>query len=126
MAVETASKETILLMLYEGCILNLKKCKIAMEQKNYSDKGLYLGKAQDIVNELTNSLNFSVGGDLSRHLEGLYLHIFEQTTKANIENDPVKIEHCIKIMETLHSGWKEAIDKLKGGGNGGQGLGQKK
>jgi flagellar protein FliS len=113
-AVETASKEKILLMLYEGCIRNLKKCKAAMEQKNYAEKGMYLGKAQDIINELSNSLNFEVGGELSKQLEGLYVYIFGQTTKANIENDPAKIDHCIKIMETLYDGWKEAVDKLKG------------
>ena len=111
----TASKEKILLMLYEGCIRNLKKCKLAMEAKNWAEKGLHLGKAQDIINELSNSLNHEVGGDLSKQLEGLYLHLFQETTKANIDNDPAKIEHCIKILETLYSGWKEAIEKLKGG-----------
>jgi flagellar protein FliS len=114
-AVATASKEKILLMLYEGCIRNLKKCKQAMEAKNWAEKGLYLGKSQDIINELSNSLNHEVGGDLSKQLEGLYLHLFQETTKANIDNDPAKIEHCIKILETLYSGWKEAIEKLKGG-----------
>src|SRR3989344_6514539 len=109
-SVETASKEKILLMLYEGCIRNLKKCQAAMEKKQIADKGLYLGKAQDIINELSNSLNFEVGGPLAKQLEGLYLHLFEQTTKANIDNDPAKIAHCIKIMETLYSGWKEAVE----------------
>lgn len=115
-AVETASKEKVLLMLYEGCIRNLKKCKAAMEAKNWAEKGLYLGKAQDIVNELSNSLNHEVGGELSKQLEALYLHIFSETTKANIENDPQKIAHCIKVMETLYSGWQEAVEKLKGQG----------
>ena len=112
-SVETASKEKILLMLYEGCIRHLKRCRTAMEAKNYAEKGIYLGKAQDIINELSNALNYEVGGDLARQLEGLYLHMFEQTTKANIENDPAKITHCIKLLETLYSGWKEAVEKAK-------------
>jgi flagellar secretion chaperone FliS len=114
-AVETASKEKILLMLYESCIRHLKKCQAAMEAKNYAEKGIALGKAQDIVNELSNTLNFEVGGELAKQLEALYLHIFQETTKANMDNDPKKIAHCIKIMETLYSGWKEAIEKLKAG-----------
>lgn len=114
-AVGTASKERILLMLYESCINNLRKTQTAMEQKNWAEKGIALGKAQDIINELSNSLNFDVGGDLAKQLEALYLHLFDQTTKANIENDPKKIAHCIKILETLYSGWKEAVEKLKGG-----------
>lgn len=110
-SIETASKERILLMLYEACIRNLKKCKTAMLAKQMADKGLYLGKAQDIINELSNSLNFDVGGELSKQLESLYLHLFEQTTQANIQNDPNKIDHSIKILETLYSGWKEVIEK---------------
>ena len=120
-SVETAGKEKILLMLYEGCIRNLKKTKIAMENKNFAEKGLYLGKAQDIINELSNSLNFEVGGEVAKQLEALYIHIFNQTTKANIENDPKIISHCIKVLETLYSGWKEAIEKNKPS-NANQGL----
>jgi flagellar protein FliS len=114
-AVQTASKEKILLMLYEACIRHLKKAQSAMEAKNYADKGVALGKAQDIINELTNSLNHQVGGQIAEQLSGLYLHLFQETTKANIENDPKKLAHCVKILETLYSGWKEAIEKLKGG-----------
>ena len=86
-----------------------------MEAKNFSEKGLLLGKAQDIINELSNSLNHSIGGDLSRQLDALYAHVFAETTKANIENDPTKLAHCIKVMETLYEGWKEAVEKLKSG-----------
>lgn len=114
-AVETASKEKILLMLYESCIRYLKKTQSAMEAKNFAEKGMALGKAQDIINELTNSLNYEVGGQIAEQLGALYLHIFQETTKANIENDPKKIAHCVKIMETLYSGWKEAVEKVKTG-----------
>ena len=111
--VATASKEKVLLMLYESCIRNLKLCKKAMQDKNFAEKGLHLGKAQDIINELSNSLNFEVGGDLPKQLEALYMHLFDQTTQANIHNDAGKIDHCIKILETLYSGWKEAVEKIK-------------
>ncbi|MFX6743184.1 flagellar protein FliS, partial [Acinetobacter baumannii] len=63
----------------------------------------------------TNSLNHEVGGPIAEQLSALYLHLFQETTKANIDNDPKKIAHCVKILETLYSGWKEAIEKLKGG-----------
>lgn len=119
-SVATASKEKILLMLYEGCIQNLKKCKIAMEAKKIAEKGQSIGKAQDIINELSNSLNFEIGGDLSRQLESLYLHLFDQTTQANINNDPAKIDHCIKILETLYSGWKEAVEKTRASPHAGE------
>ena len=36
-AVETASKEKILLMLYEAAIRHLKKCQASMEAKNWAE-----------------------------------------------------------------------------------------
>ena len=109
----TASKEKILLMLYEGCIRFFKKTKIAMEAKNMAEKGEMLAKAQDIVAELMNSLDHGKGGEISKQLELLYVYIFDESTEANIANDPVRIQTCINVLETLYDGWKGAIDQLQ-------------
>ncbi len=112
-SITTASKEQLLLMLYEGCIRNFKKAKLAMIEGNIAEKGKWIGKAQDIVNELSNSLDFDKGGDIAKQLESLYLFIFSESTEANIENDPEKLEQCISIMMTLYEGWKGAIQKVQ-------------
>jgi flagellar protein FliS len=112
-SIETASKEKVLLMLYEACIRHLKRCKLAMEKKDFNEKGIALGKAQDIINELSNSLNHEVGGDLPKQLEALYIHMFNETTKANIENDPKRIDHVVKLLETLYDGWKQVVAQVK-------------
>jgi flagellar protein FliS len=109
----TASREKILLMLYEGCIRYFKKTILAMEAKNTAEKGEMLAKAQDIIAELMNSLDHSKGGDIAKQLEGLYVFIFDESTQANIDNDPKKIQVCINILETLYTGWKGAIDQLQ-------------
>ena len=112
-SITTASKEQLLLMLYEACIRNFKKCKVAIEQGDIPEKAKWLGKAQDIVNELSNSLDFEKGGDIAKQLESLYLFVFSQSTEANIQNDPGKIQECIDVMETLYDGWQGAINKFQ-------------
>lgn len=112
-SITTASKETVLLMLYEGCIKFLKRAVLAMKNKNIQEKGMYIGKAQDIIFELANSLNHEIGGKISKDLEGLYLFMIEQTTKANFENDPQKLENVIKLLQTLYDGWNGAVDQIK-------------
>ncbi len=47
-SVQTASKEQILLMLYQAAIKNCKKAIEAIEQKNIAGKGVHIGKLQDI------------------------------------------------------------------------------
>ena len=110
-SITTASRGQIILMLYEGCIKFLRKAVDALQEKNVAEKGMYIGKAQDIINELNNSLNHEVGGDLSKELERLYNYMFDQTTQANIKNDPQALEQVIKLLETLLEGWREAVAK---------------
>ena len=112
-SVETASKEQILLMLYQAAIKNCKKAIEAIEQKNISKKGEYIGKLQDIVVELSNSLDFEVGGDVAKELASLYDYILYSSTQANVKIDKTHLEGCLKVLNTLYDGWTEAIKNLK-------------
>src|SRR5207245_1896011 len=110
---QSASREKLLLMLYEGAIRYMKQAMLAIEKKDIAGRGLNIGKAYDIVCELNNTLNFEAGGDLAKSLEQLYMFITEQLTKSNIGNDPKPLQDALKIMETLYSGWVEAVEKIK-------------
>lgn len=112
-SVETASKEQILLMLYQAAIKNCKKAIEAIEQKNIAKKGEYIGKMQDIIVELSNSLDFEVGGDVAKELASLYDYILYSSTQANIKIEKSHLEGCLKVLNTLYDGWTEAIKNLK-------------
>ncbi len=112
-SVETASKEQILLMLYQAAIKNCKKAMDAIDQKNIAKKGEYIGKMQDIVVELSNSLDFEVGGDVAKELSSLYDYILYASTQANIKIDKQHLEGCLRVLNTLYDGWTEAIKTLK-------------
>ena len=112
-SVGTASREQILLMLYEAAIKHTKKAISAIESNNVAEKGMAIGKLQDIVNELNNSLNHKVGGEISKNLEQLYNYISEQSTEANIKNDVEPLKSVQKILETLFDAWKEAVAEVK-------------
>ncbi len=114
-AVTSASKEKILLMLYEGAIKFTKRAIKACEEKNIAERGLNIGRACDIVMELNNTLDHKIGGEISSNLERLYIFITDQLTKANITGDPMYLHDSLKIMETLNEGWVQAIEKIKKG-----------
>jgi len=109
MSITTASPTQILIMLYEGAIQNIKKAIIAIEQKNLADKGKYIGKTHDIINELTVSLNHEVGGQVAKDLERLYNFMVSQLFKANVENTHEPLIAVQKNLETLLDGWKGAV-----------------
>ena len=112
-SVESASKENLLLMMYEGAIKYVKKAILAIEQGNIAERGINIGYAYDVIMELNNTLNHEVGGEVAMNLEQLYLFMTNELIKANIKADKEKLQSVLKILETLYEGWVKAIEKLK-------------
>lgn len=112
-SVHTASKEQILLMLYQAAIKSCKKAMEAIEKKDVSKKGEHIAKLQDIVIELNHSLDFEIGGNVANELSSLYDYILYASTQANINIDPTPLEGCLRVLETLYDGWSQAVKAIK-------------
>ncbi len=111
--IQSASKEKLLLMMYEGAIKFTKLAIKAAEEKKVAERCVNIGRAFDIVLELNNTLDHKVGGELASRLEQLYMFITEQYTKANMSGEVEPLKTSLKVLENLYEGWKGAIEKLK-------------
>ncbi len=85
--IQSASKEKLLLMMYEGAIKFNKLAIKAAEEKKVAERCVNIGQAFDIILELNNTLDHKVGGELASRLEQLYMFITEQYTKANMSGE---------------------------------------
>ncbi len=112
-SIHTASKEQILIMLYQAAIKNCKKAIEAIDENNIAKKGEFIGKLQDIVIELNNSLDLEVGGDVAKELSSLYDYMLFASTQANIKIDKEPLQGVLKVLNTLYEGWTEAIKSLR-------------
>ena len=112
-SIQSASREKLLLMMYEGAIKFTKLAIQAAEDKKIADRGTNIGRAYDIVMELNNTLDHKVGGDISKNLEQLYMFMTDQYTKANISGSPEPLREVLKLLETLYDGWAKAVETLK-------------
>lgn len=112
-SVLSASREQILLMLYEGAMKFTKLAIQAIENKQIAERGQNIIRAFDIILELQATLDHKVGGELAGQLEQLYVFMLDQYTKANIKGDAEPLRANLKILENLYEGWKGAIDKMK-------------
>jgi len=121
-SIKTANRGQILIMLYEAAIKNVKKASDCLDRKDLAGKGQAIVKAHDIINELNNTLDFDVGGQIAKDLERLYLFMTDQLIKANLENKKEPLQQVQKLMETLLEGWRVAVDQVNRGqaGAGGQ------
>lgn len=112
-SIQSASREKLLLMMYEGAIKFTKLAIQAADEKKIADRGINIGRAYDIVMELNNTLDHRVGGDISKNLEQLYMYMTDQYTKANISGNPEPLREVLKLLETLYEGWAKAVEQIK-------------
>lgn len=112
-SIASASREKLLLMMYEGAIKFTKLAIKAAEEKNVAERCTNIGRAFDIILELNNTLDHKVGGQVAAQLEQLYMFLTEQYSKANLTGNAEPLKDNLKILETLYSGWVQAVEKLK-------------
>ena len=108
--VTTASREKVLLMLYEGAIRFTKHAHGAMKQGKIAEKGKFISKATAILSELMATLDFKAGGQLAVDLENLYVFMIDKLIEGNINNDVEALENVERLLMTLYEAWKDVIE----------------
>jgi flagellar protein FliS len=114
--VTTASREKVLLMLYEGAIRFTKLAHAALKQKKIAEKGKYISKATAILSELMATLDFKAGGQLAIDLENLYVFMIDKLIEGNIQNNPDCLAQVEQLLMTLYEAWKDVIENPRADG----------
>ncbi len=105
-AVTTQSKGRLIVLLYDGAIKFLNLAMRELEAGNYAEKGRYLNKAKDVINELNAVLDVDGGGEIATNLRRLYLFMNRHLCEANTKRDPQMIRDVITLLEELNQAWK--------------------
>jgi flagellar protein FliS len=105
-AIATQGKGRLIVLLYDGAIKFMKLAIKELEAGNYEAKGRYIGRAQDIINELNAVLDMNAGGEIAAGLRKLYCFMNGRLSEANTKCDPQMIREIITLMEELNQGWK--------------------
>lgn len=113
--VATADRLQLVVMLYEGAISFLRQAREKMALKDVSGKGLYLGKALDIIAELNASLNFQEGREVAANLFHLYNFMTAHLTRANINWDREALDEVLGMLVQLKEAWEEVCKKARRG-----------
>lgn len=115
--INTAPKEQILLMLYDGAVRFLHQAKAGFAEKNIEKIHNNIVKVQNIITEFESSLDLANGGDFAKNLFGLYEFMSQQLSIANIKKKEESLDIVIKHMTELRDTWREAVKKFKAEGN---------
>ncbi len=106
-----ANPVELIIMLYDGCIKNMKLATIAMDENNIQESNLYLIKAQDIVTELVMSLDFKY--PIANELFDLYDFILSSLREINISKDSSGIQPLIDMLNELKKSWAHVLKENK-------------
>lgn len=107
--VNTIGRADITLMLYDGLLRFLDLAAEKMEQNKIQDKGNYISRALDIINELDSTLNMEKGGEISKGLHSLYLLTNKNLLMANLKNDLSILKSVRANMQVVRDSFYEAM-----------------
>ncbi len=107
----TASPEKLVVMLYDGAITFLENALKAIDEKHGEEKvHNNIVKAQDIVFELSSSLNFDAG-EIADKLSAIYAYMGKKLSEANISKEKKPIIEVIDHLKELRSAWSTISNK---------------
>jgi len=110
--IETAPREQLLLMLYDGAIRFANIAKKAIEDKDFQVANTHCMKVQNILTELMVTLDMEVGGELAQNLFDLYDYMNRRTMEANLQKDTQPLDEIMMHLKELRMAWAQAAKNV--------------
>ena len=110
----TASPMELIIMLYDEAIRSLATAEDAFKNDQpdrIPEINNNLLKAQNIITELTVSLDMEKGGAIATNLQRLYDFMSRHLSIANVSKSARPIKEVREMMGELRDAWKEVAEK---------------
>jgi flagellar protein FliS len=112
-AVQTATPEQLVVMLYDGCLKFLRRAEAAAANGPCPPLTDAVARASAIVMELNATLDMERGGDIAQNLRSLYLFLQRHLNEAMFEGSPTKVRQAIGIVAELREAFAHAAKQVK-------------
>lgn len=107
----TSDPGGLVMMLYDGCLKEIRLALHAQEEGFTAQYSRHLIKAQDILAELINGLDFEY--DLSRDLYRLYEFMSHELMLANVEGASERVPAIVAMLEDLRQTWTQVVRQTR-------------
>ena len=111
--IQTASKEQLVLMLFDGVVRFCEQGRAALEKRDFEASHQALTRTQNIVLELLYGLDRARGGEIADNLVRLYTYALQRLIQANMTHESASLAEVQKIFRDLREAWAGALDKVK-------------
>jgi flagellar protein FliS len=100
-------------MLYEGALRDLERALLGFKLEDPAEFNQTINnnilRAQQIIHELSVSLDMQQGGELARHLRGLYAYMNRRLIDSNVRKRPDGINEVIGHLTVIRDAWAKML-----------------
>jgi flagellar protein FliS len=118
--VMTAGPLQLRLLLYDGALKFARQGRAGLENEDFEQSYSNLSRVQNIVLELSNSLNHDESPELCDRLAALYNYMYRQLVNANLNRDPQVVDEVIELLDYERETWRQLMEKVGEEGTGEQ------
>lgn len=104
---ENISSHQVISLLLDGALERVTQAKACIDDGNFEDKNIIVGKIIGIINGLRGSLNFQEGGDIAVNLDALYDYMITRIDGASPESEVQVLDEVSDLINQVKSGWDE-------------------
>lgn len=109
---ETASKERLMMLLFQAALRHIRTSAEALEKKQFDKFAIPLSKAADIVMELYSTLDTQRAPELCRTLGDVYEFVSFQLLSAMTSRDPNHVRNAEKAFAPIVDAFEQAVASL--------------
>jgi flagellar secretion chaperone FliS len=109
---ETASKERLMVMLFEAALRHMRHGASLLEQSKPVDALPLITKASDIVTELSRTLDPVAAPELTQMLGELYLFVAQRLARAASFRDAFALREAERAFAPIVEGFQLAVASL--------------
>ena len=108
-SIKTAGQGKLIVLLYDEAIKQIDRAISNLDSgtKKYDRVNSAIIRAQEIITELSASLDFDKGKDIASNLFSLYVYFNQQLMAANLDKDSQPIKPVRNMLFELRSAWKQ-------------------
>lgn len=105
--IRTSSQGQLIIMIYDEAIKQIDIASSGLEEGTRQLDMVHnaIVKAQDLVTELTVSLDFERGGEIAKGLFSLYMFFREQLLVANVNKSTSILDSIRAMLAELRDAW---------------------
>lgn len=112
-ATQTAAPGQLVLMLYEGAIRFLERARLGFGKEDPLEFNQTINdnilRAQQIIQELNNSLDMGAGGEFSSTMRRLYYYMDWRLQESNVQKQEAGICEVINRLTILRDAWSTML-----------------